>query len=88
MNKSKYSEKQIYFVLEQAEKGADISDICNVMGISQATFYNWRNRYGSIHPDKHPAVLKLREENLLLKRAIQELEADKKILLAELKKRR
>lgn len=89
MNKSRFSEYEMRFALEQVEKGARISDVCEVIGISQATFYNWRNRFSSYQQALNCMQKeKLERENLHLKEIIRELENDKKILLAEIKKRR
>lgn len=88
MNKCKFTEKQITFTLEQVENGASVRDVCNVMGISQATFYNWRNRYGINGSESSIELKRLKEENERLKSLIYELEKDKKILLEEVIKRR
>lgn len=45
MKASKFSEAQIAFVLKQAEDGTAIGEVCRKVGISEATFYNWRKRY-------------------------------------------
>lgn len=43
---SKFSEAQIAFVLKQAQDGAPVAEVCRKAGISDATFYNWRKKYG------------------------------------------
>ncbi len=43
MKKSKFTESQIAFVLKQAETGVSVEEICRKTGISDATFYNWKN---------------------------------------------
>ncbi|MGX5057161.1 transposase [Enterobacter asburiae] len=88
MNKSRFSEYEMRFILEQVEKGAHINDVCAVMGISHATFYNWRNRLSHRKGGDYAQIDKLESENTRLKKIIQQLENDKKLLLAELKKRR
>lgn len=88
MNKSKFGEKQIKFILEQASKGAKISDICKFVGISQATFYNWRNRYGFTKHDESEEINRLKEENRKLKYAIKTLEGEKRALQNKVLKRR
>jgi len=45
MKKSKFTESQIAFVLNQAEKGVNVEEICRKTGISEATFYNWKKKY-------------------------------------------
>ena len=46
MKRSKFSEEQIAFALKQAELGLPVEKMCRKMGISEATFYNWRKKYG------------------------------------------
>ena len=52
MKKSKFSESQIAFILRQAEEGTAIAEVCRKAGISEATFYNWRNKYGGLMPSE------------------------------------
>ena len=48
MKKSKFTEEQIAFALKQAESGTSVDEICRKMGISQATFYAWRKKFGGL----------------------------------------
>ena len=48
MKKSKFAEAQIAFALRQAEQGTRIAEICQKMGVSEATIYNWKKKYGGI----------------------------------------
>ena len=48
MKKSKYSEEQIAFALRQAETGTSVAEVYRKMGISEATFYNWKKKYGGL----------------------------------------
>jgi hypothetical protein len=50
MKKSKFTDAQIAFVLRQAEDGTAIGEVCRKTGISEATFYNWREEYGGLMP--------------------------------------
>ncbi|MFS2224214.1 transposase [Pantoea sp. B65] len=88
MNRTKFSEKQIHFTLKQVEVGGNIQDVCKIMGISQATFYNWRNKYSPKKVESQKKVRMLEMENKRLMTRIRELEQDKNILLNELKKNR
>jgi putative transposase len=47
MKNSRYTESQVTYALSQAEAGMLVGDVCRSMGISEATFYNWRKKYGS-----------------------------------------
>jgi putative transposase len=46
MKKSRFSEQQIAFVLRQAEEGTPVAEVCRKAGISEASFYSWRKKYG------------------------------------------
>jgi putative transposase len=50
MKKSRFTEEQIVFALKQAELGTSVPDVCRKLGISDATFYPWRKKYGGISP--------------------------------------
>lgn len=63
MERSRFSEAQIAFVLRQAEEGAAVGEVCRKAGISEATFYNWRKRYGGMMPSEVRRLRQLEEEN-------------------------
>lgn len=48
MNKTKFTEQQIAFALKQAETDTRVDEVCRKMGISKATFYNWKKKYGGL----------------------------------------
>ncbi|RAS15707.1 transposase [Microvirgula sp. AG722] len=48
MKKSKFTEEQIAFALRQAESGTTVAEVCRKMGISEATFCNWKKKYGGL----------------------------------------
>src|SRR5258708_26191413 len=48
MKRSKFTESQIVFALKQAETGIAVAEVCRKMGISEATFYNWKKKYGGM----------------------------------------
>ncbi len=52
MKKSKFTEEQITYALKQAELGTPVAEVCRKMGISDATFYNWRTKYGGLSPSE------------------------------------
>jgi putative transposase len=80
MKASKFSEAQIAFVLKQAEDGAAIGEVCRKVGISEATFYNWRKRYAGLMPSEVKRLRQLEEENAKLKRIVADLSLDKAML--------
>ena len=49
MKKSRFSEQQIAFILRQGEEGTRVEEVCRKAGISEATYYNWRKKYGGLH---------------------------------------
>ena len=55
MKKSKITDEQIAFALKQAEVGTPVEEVCRKMGISDATFYNWRKKYGGLPPARRSA---------------------------------
>ena len=80
MKKSKFSEEQITFALKQAEVGTPIPDICRKMGITEATFYRWKTKYGGLMPSEVQRLKQLEEENARLKRVVADLTLDRQIL--------
>ena len=52
MKKSKFTEQQIAFALHQAEGGTPVVEVCRRMGISQATFFRWKQVYGGLMPSE------------------------------------
>ena len=67
MKKTRHTESQILKVLRQYEAGAKVSDLCRELGISTATFYNWKSKYGGIEASELKRLKELEEENRKLK---------------------
>lgn len=80
MKKSKYTEEQIAFALKQAELGTSVEEVCRKLGISDATFYNWRKKFGGLGPSEVRRLKQLEEENSKLKRLVADLSLDKAML--------
>lgn len=80
MKKSRYTEEQIAYALKQAELGTPEAEVCRKMGISDATFYNWRTKYGGLSPSELRRMKQLEEENAKLKRLVADLSLDKAML--------
>ena len=68
MKRNKFSESQILAILKEQEAGIKVSDICRKHGISDATFFNWKNRYGGMTMSEIKRVKELEEENARLKK--------------------
>ena len=77
MKKSKFTEEQIAFALKQAESGTTVEEICRKMGISQATFYAWRKKFGGLGVAELRRLRQLEEENRKLKQLVADLSLDK-----------
>ena len=80
MKKTRFSEAQIAFILKQAEDGTAVGEVCRKAGISQATFYNWRNKYAGLMPSEMKRLRQLEEENNRLKKIVADLSLDKEML--------
>lgn len=80
MKKSKFTEQQIAFALKQAELGTPVEEVCRKIGISDATFYNWKKKYGGLGPSELRRLRQLEEENTKLKRLVADLSLDKAML--------
>ena len=87
MKTSKFTESQIAFVLRQAEEGTAIGEVCRKAGISEATFYNWRKKYGGLMPSEMKRLKQLEEENGKLKRIVADLSLDKEMLQDVIKRK-
>ena len=72
MKKSRFSEEQIIAVLKEHQAGIAVADICRKHGISDATFYNWRNRYGGMEVSDARRLKALDDENRKLKKRLAE----------------
>ncbi len=80
MKKSRFSEEQIVAILRQAEGGRKTEDLCREQGISPATFYAWRSKYGGLEVSDAKRLKALEEENQKLKVLVAELSLDNRIL--------
>ena len=72
MKKSKFSNSQILSILKQAENGVPVPELCREHGISSATFYNWRSKYGGMDASLMARLKELEEENRRLKKMYAE----------------
>jgi putative transposase len=87
MKTTKFTEQQIAFALRQAESGTRVSEVCRKMGISEATFYNWKKKYGGLGVSELRRLKQLEEENQRLKRMVADLSLDKQMLQDVLSKK-
>lgn len=87
MKASKFSETQIAYVLRQAEDGTAIGVVCRSARISEATFYNWRKKYGGSTSSEMKRLKLLDEENGKLKKLVAGLGLDKAMLQDVIKRK-
>ena len=73
MKKSRFSEEKIIAVLKKAEAGVKVSEIVRKLGISDATFYNWKAKYGGLDASQLRRLKELESENAKLKKMYAEL---------------
>ena len=70
MKKTKFTEAQIVFAIKQFETGTQVDEISRQMGISQATFFDWKKKYGSMGVSELRKLRQLEEENQQLKKLV------------------
>ncbi len=87
MKKTRYTEEQIAFALKQAETGTRVEEVCRKMGISEATFYNWKKKFGGMGVTELRRLRQLEDENLRLKRLVADLSLDKEMLQEVIKQK-
>ena len=80
MKKSKFTEHQIVKILRLQENGLGVSEICKQYGISQGTFYNWKNKFGGMDAPMIKRLKTLEEENRRLKQMFANLSLENEAL--------
>jgi putative transposase len=85
--KKRYTEQQIAFALRQTETGTSVSEVIRKMGISEATFYNWKKKYAGMGAMELRKLRQLEEENRQLKKLVADLSLDKQMLQDVLSKK-
>ena len=73
MRKSRFSESQILSILNEADAGLPVKEVCRKHGISQPTFYNWKSKYGGMSASDLKRLKELEEENRRLKQMYADL---------------
>lgn len=74
--KKRFTEEQIIGVLKEAEAGAKVAELCRKHGISDATFYNWKAKFGGMTVSEAQRLKELEVENNKLKRLLAEAMLD------------
>ena len=80
MKRSRFTETQIVSILKEAESGISVVDLCRKHGMSDASFYKWRSKYGGLEASELKRLKALEDENSRLKRMYSELSLDHQVL--------
>jgi len=86
MRKSRYGEEQIIAILKQHEAGVKTADLCREHGISAATFYGWKSKFGGMDVNEAQRLRQLEDENRRLKHLVADLSLDREALKAVIRK--
>ncbi|HTQ23191.1 MAG TPA: transposase [Candidatus Binataceae bacterium] len=80
MKRARFSEEQIISILKEGEAGAKVTELCRRHGISDATFYTWRSKYGRLEVSEMRRLRQLEEENRRLKSIVADQALDLRAL--------
>lgn len=80
MKRSRFTENQILNILKSVEAGRLVKDVCREHGISDATYYNWKAKYGGMEASDIKRMKQLEEENAKLKRMFADLSLENRAL--------
>jgi putative transposase len=80
MKGKRFTDEQITYALRQAESGTPVAEVCRQIGVSEASFYLWKKKFGKLGMTEIREMRQLRDENARLKRLVAELTLDKHIL--------
>ncbi len=80
MKKSRFSETQIIGILKAVEAGRMVKDVCREHGISDATYYQWKSKYGGMEAADIKRLRELEEENRKLKMMVAELSLENRAI--------
>jgi putative transposase len=86
MGGSRHTEAQIIAALKQVEAGRTVDDVARECGVSQATIYTWKSKFGGMDVSEAQRLRSLEDENSRLKRLVADLSLDKEMLKAVIAK--
>ncbi len=80
MKKSRFTDQQIAFALQQAEAGTPVAEVCLKKGVSEATYFRWKQKYAGLMPSEVRRLSHLEEENTRLRKLVADLTLDMEML--------
>ena len=80
MKRSRFTEQQIFAILKEGEAGGTVKEVCRRHGVSPATYYKWKSRYGGLEPSELKRVKDLEQENSNLKQLYAETALENRAL--------
>lgn len=80
MRKARFTEHQIIAVIKSVEAGRTVKDVCREAGISEATYYNWKSKYGGMEASDIKKIKDLEDENRRLKQMFADLSLENRAL--------
>ena len=86
MKKSKHTEEQIIGALKQVEAGRTVKELARELGVSEATIYTWKSKFGGMEVSEARRLKELEDENRRLKHMVADLSLDKEALKAVIRK--
>ena len=87
MKRTKFTESQIFAILKEAESGVRVADLAREHGMSEATFYNWRAKYGGMDTSMMKRMKELEDENRRLKKMYAEEKLKAEIIQEAIEKK-
>lgn len=84
---SHYSDSQIISILKQAESGTPVPELCRMHGMSSASFYKWRAKYGGMDASMMSRMKELEAENTRLKKMYAEVQLQNDVIKEAMEKR-
>ena len=87
MKKSRFTETQIVSILNEADAGIAVKDICRKHGISPPTYYKWKSKYGGLSASELKRIKELEAENSKLKRMFADLSLENDALKSLIEKK-
>jgi putative transposase len=86
MKKTRYTEEQIIGALKQMEAGRKVAELARELGVSEATIYTWKSKFGGLEVNEARRLKELEEENRRLKHMVADLSLDKEALKSVIRK--